>query len=747
MAVDLFNEQWYLDQNPDVAAAVAAGLTTAYQHFMAYGQYESRAPSTLFDPAFYLGQNPDVAAAVAAGLASAYEHFLLYGQSEPRTISPFIDLAAYANANPDLAAVEGLNLYQHLVTYGLHENRDLGNGITLSQFANDPVFNAALADPDHILEALARIAEVAPFLPDFQPPEGWTPPADTPIPTDFVPPEGLLLVVPPSVSVPEGTELPDTFKPVDSGSGGTGGTGGSGGGGGGGSAATFTVTETAGVLTFGGTATGKITLSVNDANQVALIRGSVVASNTETDAGAISFGSVEHISLDGNTQLVINGAKMAYPQVELDGGATGGSPRFWADYDAASTSASIQLHGVVDKAAIGVTGSHIETLTLAGSFTGATDESGWHQLQVWDGVPSGTTALPALQTLILNMDSNTDLAAYPPLGVLTQPTTLNASGSTGGLKITPAEAPTLNWAIIKTGSGDDVLHFSAQQLKNAVSLSTGSGTDALTLSGPDATARTIALDSDGTLTADISALKATGNQTKIAIEDIGTQTTIKLANINAQGNKGDLSSVKGQAKSNQHIELKGEAANYHGVTLALENMTISSTWGYTHAPVANDTLDLSGLGAIGVSNITQLVLSKGETTTGGLDFVNFKLTFDLDGDPITTTSDTFTLELKNLVSQNVYNNMLKALDVVQKDNDATTTLPIDLLKDDFNLSTAWTNLGLDTAAGSYNTHNWSTIEDSTNPVVTDIDLVIGLIGILVSEGTISGITLPSAGPA
>lgn len=233
MAVDLFNEQWYLDQNPDVAAAVAAGLTTAYQHFMAYGQYESRAPSALFDPTFYLDQNPDVAAAVAAGLASAYEHFLLYGQSEPRTISPFIDLAAYANANPDLAAVEGLNLYQHLVTYGLHENRDLGNGITLGQFANDPVFNAALADPDHILEALARIAEVAPFLPDFQPPEGWTPPADTPIPTDFVPPEGLLLVVPPSVTVPEGTELPDTFKPVDSGSGGTGGTGGSGGGGGG----------------------------------------------------------------------------------------------------------------------------------------------------------------------------------------------------------------------------------------------------------------------------------------------------------------------------------------------------------------------------------------------------------------------------------------------------------------------------------------------------------------------------------
>lgn len=293
MAVDLFNEQWYLDQNPDVAAAVAAGLTTAYQHFLAYGQYESRAPSALFDPAFYLDQNPDVAAAVAAGLASAYEHFLLYGQSEPRTISPFIDLAAYANANPDLAAIEGLNLYQHLVTYGLHENRDLGNGITLGQFANDPVFNAALADPDHILDALARIAAVAPFLPDFQPPEGWTPPADTPIPTDFVPPEGLLLVVPPSVTVPEGTELPDTFKPVDSGSGGTGGTGGTGGSGGGGGGDTVApVFQSAAINTDG----SKLIMTYDGA-----LSGTTAATTAFTVKVDGADNAVTAVTIDGST--------------------------------------------------------------------------------------------------------------------------------------------------------------------------------------------------------------------------------------------------------------------------------------------------------------------------------------------------------------------------------------------------------------------------------------------------------------
>ena len=330
MAVDLFNEQWYLEQNPDVAAAVAAGLTTAHQHFLAYGQYESRAPSSLFDPVFYLAQNPDVAAAVEAGLASAYEHFLLYGQGEPRTISPFIDLAAYANANPDLAAVEGLNLYQHLVTYGLHENRDLGNGITLGQFANDPAFNAALADPDHILDALARIAEVAPFLPDFQAPEGWTPPADTPIPTDFVPPEGVQLVVPPTVTVPEGTELPDTFKPVDGGSGGSGGSGGTGGGGGGGGgpAATFTVTETAGVLTFGGTATGIITVTTDGDNVATFSRGGVTAATTpdldtiikitvgDGQTLALSAAQAGGRTIDGTGGVVI-GALDATPAADL----------------------------------------------------------------------------------------------------------------------------------------------------------------------------------------------------------------------------------------------------------------------------------------------------------------------------------------------------------------------------------------------------------------------------------------------
>ncbi|WP_255675984.1 hypothetical protein [Pusillimonas sp. MFBS29] len=34
---NLFDAEWYLDEYPDVAAAVALGLTTAWQHFDMYG--------------------------------------------------------------------------------------------------------------------------------------------------------------------------------------------------------------------------------------------------------------------------------------------------------------------------------------------------------------------------------------------------------------------------------------------------------------------------------------------------------------------------------------------------------------------------------------------------------------------------------------------------------------------------------------------------------------------------------------
>lgn len=215
----LFNTGQYLAANPDVAAAVDRGDITAYDHFVRWGAAEGRSPLSLFDVAFYLDQNQDVAAAVEQGVMSATEHFLLYGQNERRYIHPAIDLGAYLDANADVATAVGggqaLALV-HLITYGIFEGRDLGRGVDLSLFSADPVFLAAV-DSGDAFGALARVAQVAPFLPDFDTPPGWTAPPDTPIPLDFVPPEGVTLIIPRSVVVPPGTVLPPTFELADDG--------------------------------------------------------------------------------------------------------------------------------------------------------------------------------------------------------------------------------------------------------------------------------------------------------------------------------------------------------------------------------------------------------------------------------------------------------------------------------------------------------------------------------------------------
>ena len=54
------------------------------EHYVLSGSAEGRDPSPNFDPDFYLSQNPDVAAAGLDPLA----HFLTFGQAEGRLPTP-----------------------------------------------------------------------------------------------------------------------------------------------------------------------------------------------------------------------------------------------------------------------------------------------------------------------------------------------------------------------------------------------------------------------------------------------------------------------------------------------------------------------------------------------------------------------------------------------------------------------------------------------------------------------------------
>jgi len=118
---DAFDADFYLSHNADVAQAVAAGLLTAQQHYDLYGKAEGRAPNeTSYPPAaeptaelyslnsfnesYYVDQNPDVRAALSAGtLASALEHYQTWGEAEGRMPNPGFDPDFYTTRYTDVA--------------------------------------------------------------------------------------------------------------------------------------------------------------------------------------------------------------------------------------------------------------------------------------------------------------------------------------------------------------------------------------------------------------------------------------------------------------------------------------------------------------------------------------------------------------------------------------------------------------------------------------------------------------------
>lgn len=123
---DLFDEAAYLRQNPDVAAAVAAGqLASGRAHYVQWGASEGRNPNDLFSEAWYLTTYDDVAQAVQAGaLASGFQHYLNQGWTEGRLPSAWMNTEAYLAQNPDVQAAQ-VDPLQHFLLHGVHEGRSI----------------------------------------------------------------------------------------------------------------------------------------------------------------------------------------------------------------------------------------------------------------------------------------------------------------------------------------------------------------------------------------------------------------------------------------------------------------------------------------------------------------------------------------------------------------------------------------------------------------------------------------------
>ncbi|AFY81174.1 choice-of-anchor D domain-containing protein [Oscillatoria acuminata] len=131
LAKMLFDADYYLAQNADVAIAIQTGsLPSAIAHFAAFGFAEGRVPSQLFAET-YLTQNPDVAEAVANGsFTSGFAHFIKFGFAEGRFPSPLLkDLETlYLSQNPDatesVSQGTATNGLEHWVMVGLAEGRN-----------------------------------------------------------------------------------------------------------------------------------------------------------------------------------------------------------------------------------------------------------------------------------------------------------------------------------------------------------------------------------------------------------------------------------------------------------------------------------------------------------------------------------------------------------------------------------------------------------------------------------------------
>ncbi|MBO0346810.1 calcium-binding protein [Roseibium sp. CAU 1637] len=133
-----FDATFYLNENPDVLAAVASGqIPSAQWHYDNFGWKELRDPNANFDTSFYLTEYPDV---LAAGV-NPLNHFNANGAAEGRVPNATVDAAlgnpaggdadgtfdeaTYLAANGDVqAAVTAGSLtsgYQHWVLYGQFE--------------------------------------------------------------------------------------------------------------------------------------------------------------------------------------------------------------------------------------------------------------------------------------------------------------------------------------------------------------------------------------------------------------------------------------------------------------------------------------------------------------------------------------------------------------------------------------------------------------------------------------------------
>ncbi|MGA9996517.1 MAG: glycoside hydrolase family 99-like domain-containing protein [Pyrinomonadaceae bacterium] len=156
----LFDAEWYLRENPDVAQT---GLDPL-EHYLRLGANEGRAPHPLFDPKFYLKTYPEAA---ISGL-NPLHHYLTEGWKKGYKPNPKFDPAFYVAIYADIAEA-GVEPLTHFITDGLREGR-VGclDDVYLEPFASDVVIPREPIAAGHTAFE-SDVKAVALYLPQFHP--------------------------------------------------------------------------------------------------------------------------------------------------------------------------------------------------------------------------------------------------------------------------------------------------------------------------------------------------------------------------------------------------------------------------------------------------------------------------------------------------------------------------------------------------------------------------------------------------
>src|ERR1700730_9185852 len=149
----LFDSDWYLEQNP----AVAASRMSPLSHYVRLGAAEGLNPTPLFDSQWYLEENPDVAAINMNPLS----HYIRWGAAKGLDPSPRFQTTWYLEHNPDVAA-SGMNPLAHYLLWGAAELREPVSPV-------QAMFHKLAMKPKLCRLELNRIAETYCSPPDIPP--------------------------------------------------------------------------------------------------------------------------------------------------------------------------------------------------------------------------------------------------------------------------------------------------------------------------------------------------------------------------------------------------------------------------------------------------------------------------------------------------------------------------------------------------------------------------------------------------